>query len=240
MATSTKFDTFAESLKTFLGDNNTLIKRQFLLHKIRTAWPNIAGRLAEHCQPLKIEGQRLVIVADNAPLTNQLFMVKLNLLQKVNAVLLGEYVFLDLSFVSGSLVEFAEAQEQEEQEVIYDFVPCPKCGGKMESWRHQCFDCDKEEQTQREEKLKQQLKATPWLKFAEIKIPGLDELTFHRVRSVLADYYFERVRLKAATEQEQLQAVLFYTQKLPEDISNDEYRKTLAILAKEDELKELE
>lgn len=238
MVQSTKFDSFQNSLKFFLGDNNTLIKRQFLLHKIRVVWPEIAGKLSEHCQPLRIDGKRLVIVADNAPLTNQLFMVKTNLLQKVNAKLAGEYVFLDMSFVSGSLLKNESVIEEEQEEEIYTLVACPKCGGKMESWRKLCFDCDREEQQQREQKLRQQLKATPWLKFEEIKIEGLDKLTFYRIRDVLADYYFERVRLKTATEQDQLQAVLLYTKKLPEEISNDEYKMTLAILAKEDELKE--
>lgn len=238
MVQSTKFDSFQNSLKTFLGDNNTLIKRQFLLHKIRVVWPEIAGKLSEHCQPLRIDGKRLVIVADNAPLTNQLFMVKTNLLQKVNAKLAGEYVFLDMSFVSGSLLKNESVAEEEQEEETYTLVACPKCGGKMESWRKLCFDCDREEQQQREQKLRQQLKATPWLKFEEIKIDGLDKLTFHRIRDVLADYYFEKVRLKTATEQDQLQAVLLYTKKLPEEISNDEYKMTLAILAKEDELKE--
>lgn len=238
MVQSTKFDSFQNSLKIFLGDNNTLIKRQFLLHKIRVVWPEIAGKLSEHCQPLRIDGKRLVIVADNAPLTNQLFMVKTNLLQKVNAKLAGEYVFLDMSFVSGSLLKNESVAEEEQEEETYTLVVCPKCGGKMESWRKLCFDCDREEQQQREQKLRQQLKATPWLKFEEIKIDGLDKLTFHRIRDVLADYYFEKVRLKTATEQDQLQAVLLYTKKLPEEISNDEYKMTLAILAKEDELKE--
>ena len=238
MVQSTKFDSFQNSLKTFLGDNNTLIKRQFLLHKIRVAWSEIAGKLSEHCQPLRIDGKRLVIVADNAPLTNQLFMVKTNLLQKVNAKLAGEYVFLDMSFVSGSLLKNESVIEEEQEEETFTLVACPKCGGKMESWRKLCFDCDREEQQQREQKLRQQLKATPWLKFEEIKIEGLDKLTFHRIRDVLADYYFEKVRLKTATEQDQLQAVLLYTKKLPEEISNDEYKMTLAILAKEDELKE--
>lgn len=238
MVQSTKFDSFQNSLKTFLGDNNTLIKRQFLLHKIRVAWPEIAGKLSEHCQPLRIDGKRLVIVADNAPLTNQLFMVKANLLQKVNAKLTGEYVFLDMSFVSGSLQKNESVAEEEKEEETYTLVACPKCGGKKESWRKLCFDCDREEQQEREQKLRQQLKATPWLKFEEIKIEGLDKLTFHRIRDVLADYYFEKVRLKTATEQDQLQAVLFYMKKLPEEISNDEYKMTLAILAKEDELKE--
>lgn len=238
MVQSTKFDSFQNSLKTFLGDNNTLIRRQFLLHKIRVAWPEIAGKLSEHCQPLRIDRKRLVIVADNAPLTNQLFMVKTNLLQKVNAKLVGEYVFLDMSFVSGSLLKNESVAEEEQEEATYTLVACPKCGGKMESWRKLCFDCDREEQQQREQKLRQQLKATPWLKFEEIKIDGLDKLTFHRIRDVLADYYFEKVRLKTATEQDQLQAVLLYTKKLPEEISNDEYKMTLAILAKEDELKE--
>lgn len=238
MVQSTKFDSFQNSLKTFLGDNNTLIKRQFLLHKIRVVWPEIAGKLSEHCQPLRIDGKRLVIVADNAPLTNQLFMVKTNLLQKVNAKLAGEYVFLDMSFVSGSLLKNESVAEEEQEEATYTLVVCPKCGGKMESWRKLCFDCDREEQQQREQKLRQQLKATPWLKFEEIKIEGLDKLTFYRIRDVLADYYFEKVRLKTATEQDQLQAVLLYTKKLPEKISNDEYKMTLAILAKEDELKE--
>lgn len=238
MVQSTKFDSFQNSLKTFLGDNNTLIKRQFLLHKIRVVWPEIAGKLSEHCQPLRIDGKRLVIVADNAPLTNQLFMVKTNLLQKVNVKLADEYVFLDMSFVSGSLLKNESVAEEEQEEETYTLVACPKCGGKMESWRKLCFDCDREEQQQREQKLRQQLKATPWLKFEEIKIEGLDKLTFHRIRDVLADYYFEKVRLKTATEQDQLQAVLLYTKKLPEEISNDEYKMTLAILAKEDELKE--
>lgn len=143
-----------------------------------------------------------------------------------------------MSFVSGSLLKNELVIEEEQEEETYTLVACPKCGGKMESWRKLCFDCDREEQQQREQKLRQQLKATPWLKFEEIKIEGLDKLTFHRIRDVLADYYFEKVRLKTATEQDQLQAVLLYTKKLPEEISNDEYKMTLAILAKEDELKE--
>lgn len=238
MVQSLKFNSFEKSLKTFLGDNNTLIKRQYLLYKLRVAWPEIAGKLSEHCQPLKIDGKRLVIVADNSPLTNQLFMIKHNLLQKVNTVLASEYVFLDMAFVSGSLIKIENEIEEQKEEVIYTVELCPKCGGKMESWRNICFDCDREEQQQREQKLRKKLKVTPWLKFEEIKIEGMDKLTFHRVRDVMANYYFEKVRLKTATEQDQLQAVLFYTKKLPEEINDDEYKKTLAILAKEDEFKE--
>ena len=86
MVPSTKFLSFQEVLKSTMQDKNSVIYRQYIIHKIREGWQDIAGKLAEHSSPGKIDKSRLIVTADSAPLANQLFMIKRELLKKVNGI----------------------------------------------------------------------------------------------------------------------------------------------------------
>lgn len=238
MVPSTKFLSFQEVLKSTLQDKNSVIYRQYLIHKIREGWQDIAGKLAEHSSPGKIDKSRLIVTADSAPLANQLFMIKRELLKKVNQFLKSEYVFLDMSFVSGSVKKSGEAppQEEEEEEIIY--VNCPRCQTKIPSTQKLCFNCLREIKLQRESELKKELINAPWLKFENIKTEGIDKITFHQMRDNIAGYYYEKVRKEIADEKEKLQAVLFYSQKEPDKISIELNEQIIAILKNDERIKE--
>lgn len=240
MEQSTKFESFKDTFDKLIGGNNTILHQQFLLYKIGKAWQDIAGKLAEHCSPLRIDKSRLIIATDNAPLANQLFMVKRDLLKKVNTFLEGKYVFLDMSFVSGvSLKKFTtDTIPQDESQEKVEFINCPQCGALMDSRLTKCFNCLREEKLNSEEQLQKELINVPWLTFEDIKIPQIDKLVFERIYNSIAGLYFERVRTGSATEMDKLQAVLFYTKKKPAEISQALSELTLAILTNDERIKE--
>ena len=239
MEQSVTLESFKNSLIKFIGTNNSNIRKQFLLYHLRKNWSVVTGNFSNHCWPATISEGRLIVGVDNAPLANQLFIVKAELVKKVNQILQGRYILRDMTFKSGLKIE-EFTLEKEEQEKEYYIITCPKCGGKMESWRQICFECDREEQSEKREKLKKELKFTPWIKYEQITTEGIDKLTFDQERDILENYYYEKIRRKEADEEDKIQAVLFYTKKLPVEISDEENKMVLAILAKEDDYKELE
>ncbi len=239
MEQSFTLESFKNSLTKFIGNNNSNIRKHFLLYHLRKNWPVVTGKFSNHCWPATISEGRLIVGVDNAPLANQLFMVKTELIKKANQIFQGKYILRDITFKSGlKIEEFTQKEEKEEK--IYSIVICPKCGGKMESWRQICFECDREEQLEKKEKLKRELKLAPWIKYEQITTEGIDKLTFSQERDILANYYYEKIWRREAGEEDKIQAVLFYTKKLPAEISDEENKMVLAILAKEDEYKELE
>ncbi|MDO4935230.1 MAG: DUF721 domain-containing protein [Phascolarctobacterium sp.] len=239
MEQSVTLESFKNSLTRFIGTNNSNIGKQYLLYYLRKNWSVVAGKFSNHCWPATISEGRLIVGVDNAPLANQLFMVKTELVKKVNQIFQGKYILRDMSFKSGLKVE-EFISEKEKEEKNYSIINCPKCGGKMESWRKNCFECDREVQSEKREKLKKELKLAPWIKYEQITTEDVDKLTFNQERDILANYYYEKIRRKEASEEDKIQAVLFYTKKLPVEISAEENKMVLAILAKEDEYKELE
>lgn len=239
MEQSVTLESFKNSLIRFIGTNNSIIRKQYLLHHLRKNWSEVAGKFFNHCWPAIISESRLIVGVDNAPLANQLFIVKKELIKKVNKIFKGKYILRDITFKSGLKVEESTFKEEKEEK-DYSLVACPKCGGKMESWRQICFECDREVQLEKKEKLKKELKLAPWIKYEQITTEDVDKLTFNQERDVLANYYYEKIRRKEASEEDKIQAVLFYTRKLPVEISSEENKRVLAILAKEDEYKELE
>lgn len=219
-------------------ENNTVLHRQFLLHNIRKQWQDIMGKLADHCYPLNIQEGRLIIGVDSASLANKLYMVQMELLQKINKFLHGEAIILRLNFVAGSSTKKYKISEEEEKEEILSEakISCPKCGGKMENWRDICFSCYQEEQQKKVKELRQILLKIPWTKCEGKSLE--ERVFFSRTRENLAETFYEKIRLKTATDEEKILAVLFYTYKKPEEISREMFVQTLAILANENELKE--
>lgn len=221
--------------------NQTIFHRQFLLYKLRKNWQNIMGKLAEHCYPLNVQDGRLIIGVDSAALSNQLFMMQTELLKIINDSLRGEAVFLKLNFVAGfSMKMFSSMQSQDEDKEEENYsdvkITCPQCGGKMESWRKVCFSCYQKQLNEKAVELRKVLRITPWLKCDEENIE--EQIFFSRTRENLAETYYEKVRSKTASEEEKILAVLFYTEKKPEEISQEIFEQTLAIISREDNIKE--
>lgn len=239
MEQSVTLESFKNSLTRFVGTNNSTIRKQYLLYYLRRNWSEVIGKFSNHCWPATISEGRLIVGVDNAPLANQLFMIKTELIKKVNQIFQGKYILRDMTFKSGLKIEEFNFEE-EPKEKKYSIVTCPKCGGKMESWRQICFECSREVQFEKRKELKKELKLAPWIKYEQITTEGIDKLTFNQERDILANYYYEKIRRKEASEEDKIQAVLFYTKKLPVEISAEENKMVLAILAKEDEYKELE
>lgn len=219
-------------------ESNSIFHLQFLLHNIRKQWQNIIGNLAEHCYPLNIQEGRLIIGVDSASLANKLFMVQTELLRKINIALHGEAIILKLNFVAGSSIIKYAVPEDKVKDSIPDEpkIPCPKCGGKMENWRDVCFSCYQQEQQEKANKLRQILLKVPWMKCEGKSLE--EKVFFCRTRENLAEIFYNKIRLKTATDEEKILAVLFYTYKKPEEISREMFKQTLAILANGDKLKE--
>jgi len=221
--------------------NSSIFHRQFLLYNLRKKWSEIMGKLAEHCYPLNIQDERLIIGVDSASLTNRLYIMRIELLEKINYSFCGEIKFSNLSFVACSSLKnlsYFENNENESEENFSDEpkIICPKCGGKMESWRDVCFSCYQEQQREKTSKLRIDLLKTPWLKCED---ESLDErVFFNRTKENLAEIYYEKIRLQIASDEEKILAVLFYTGKKPEEISKEIFQQTLKILSKKEEIKE--
>lgn len=240
MAQSQKFSQVKNIFSNIFA-NQTIFHRQFLLHNIRKKWPEIMGKLAEHCYPLNVQEGRLVVGVDSAALTNQLYMMQTELLKKVNDSLHGEATLLKLNFVAGSSLKKFSVQEddrdkEEEKLVNEPKITCPKCGGKMESWRDVCFSCYQEQQREKTANLRKVLLTTPWLKCEEESLE--ERVFFSRTKENLAEDYYEKVRQQTATEEEKILAVLLYTEKKPVEISQEICQQTLAIISNEDKIKE--
>jgi len=240
MDKSSKLENFQGIVSDLISDKNSLLYKKFLLFKIGSAWPEIAGNLANHCSPLRLDKTKLIVGVDSAPLANQLFMVKQELLKKVNSFLKGEYVFLDLKFVSEVRLATYPAREilkREEGEKI-TLKECPLCGVEIDSRKELCFTCQQEREQKIEKEIKKIILDAPWIKTKEMKVEGADDLTIDRVREDLAGLYYEKVRNGTANDKDKILAVLFYTGKKPDEISQELNDQVLAILANDERIKE--
>jgi hypothetical protein len=73
----------SEVIASWLKENN--LENRYLQTDIKMAWEEIMGPLiARHTLGISLENRILKIRVDNAPLRNQLFMSKAQILKKVN------------------------------------------------------------------------------------------------------------------------------------------------------------
>ena len=105
MEQSVTLESFKNSLTRFVGTNNSAIRKQYLLYYLRRNWSEVIGKFSNHCWPATISEGRLIVGVDNAPLANQLFMVKTELIKKVNQIFKGKYILRDMTFKSGLKIE---------------------------------------------------------------------------------------------------------------------------------------
>ncbi len=214
------------------------VKEAYLLHFLQEHWEEICGpALAKNCSILKLQGQVLTIRTANSLLANELFMMKKLFLQKINAFLLGQVVVKDLLFTATGQVERYTRQEGEAFETPHIEVQswqerkCPRCGARMHQGDEYCTVCQRQLHEELELKLGEILRLEPWLTYENcLNYYKCDKITFTAVKDRLKNFYYERVRLGFADEQECRMAVLFLLGEHPAEIDEKSYNNALEYL----------
>lgn len=212
-------------------------KYLYLQYYLQVHWVDICGsNLAKRCSVEKLTGEELYIRTANSLLANELFMMQSLFLQKINAYLLGALIIKRLFFHTGSYYRKVEHAQrlQEEKPLVFEYTICPKCGARMTKGLRICSVCDREERNQLRQYLAELLRIQPWLTYDDCKAYyKCDKILFTAVKDNLKNYYFEKVRLGYADKKESLLAVLFLTEKQPEQLTQAMYENALAYLRRD-------
>ena len=214
------------------------VKEAYLLHFLQEHWLEICGaHLAKQCSIARLQGRVLTIRTANSLLANELFMMKKLFLQKINAFLLGQVVVTDLLFTATGQIESYPQQEQEDfatphvEEQAWSERPCPRCGVRMRAGDSYCTVCQRQLQEELELQLGELLRLEPWLTYENcLNYYKCDKITFTAVQERLKNFYYERVRLGFADEQECRMAVLFLLGRHPTEIDEKAYNNALEYL----------
>ena len=201
------------------------LKYAYLQHYLEAKWTEIVGaNLARSCSIEKIVG-------------NELYMMQALFLQKINAFLLGRLIIKKVYFHTGGFIRRQQAKKQAEEQAQLpkpEYTKCPRCGARMEKGPAMCSICEREERDRLRGNITELLRIQPWLSYEECQaFYKCDRILFNAVRDGLKSYYFEKVRQGFATKKDELMAVLFLSEKQPEEITTKIYENTLAYLRKD-------
>lgn len=214
------------------------LKYAYLQHYLETKWTEIVGKnLARSCSIEKIVGNELYIRTASSLLANELYMMQSLFLQKINAFLLGRLIIKKVYFHTGGFIRRQQAKKQAEEQAQLpkpEYTKCPRCGARMEKGPAMCSICEREERDRLRGNITELLRIQPWLSYEECQaFYKCDRILFNAVRDGLKGYYFEKVRQGFATKKDELMAVLFLSEKQPEEITTKIYENTLAYLRKD-------
>lgn len=214
------------------------LKYAYLQHYLETKWTEIVGKnLARSCSIEKIVGNELYIRTASSLLANELYMMQSLFLQKINAFLLGRLIIKKVYFHTGGFIRRQQAKKQAEEQAQLpkpEYTRCPRCGARMEKGPAMCSICEREERDRLRGNITELLRIQPWLSYEECQaFYKCDRILFNAVRDGLKGYYFEKVRQGFATKKDELMAVLFLSEKQPEEITTKIYENTLAYLRKD-------
>lgn len=214
------------------------LKYAYLQHYLESKWTEIVGKnLARSCSIEKIVGNELYIRTASSLLANELYMMQSLFLQKINAFLLGRLIIKKVYFHTGGFIRRQQAKKQAEEQAQLpkpEYTKCPRCGARMEKGPAMCSICEREERDRLRGNITELLRIQPWLSYEECQaFYKCDRILFNAVRDGLKGYYFEKVRQGFATKKDELMAVLFLTEKQPEEITTKIYENTLAYLRKD-------
>lgn len=214
------------------------LKYAYLQHYLEDKWTEIVGKnLARSCSIEKIVGNELYIRTASSLLANELYMMQSLFLQKINAFLLGRLIIKKVYFHTGGFIRRQQAKKQAEEQAQLpkpEYTKCPRCGARMEKGPAMCSICEREERDRLRGNITELLRIQPWLSYEECQaFYKCDRILFNAVRDGLKGYYFEKVRQGFATKKDELMAVLFLSEKQPEEIITKIYENTLAYLRKD-------
>lgn len=214
------------------------LKYAYLQHYLEDKWTEIVGaNLARSCSIEKIVGNELYIRTASSLLANELYMMQALFLQKINAFLLGRLIIKKVYFHTGVFIRRQQAKKKAEEQAQLpkpEYTKCPRCGARMEKGLAMCSICEREERDRLRGNITELLRIQPWLSYEECQaFYKCDRILFNAVRDGLKGYYFEKVRQGFATKKDELMAVLFLSEKQPEEITTKIYENTLAYLRKD-------
>lgn len=192
------------------------VKINYYLYFLEEHWSEICGEnLAKQCSPAELNGSTLKIKTSSSLFSNELFMMKRILLEKINKILDNSFVIKDLTFYTGKInlrKQKIVADVLEEQ--IYAIVNCPICGAKMRADNDICSVCAREKKQELQSQVTELLKIQPWLKYEECrKYIKCDRILFNDAKEILQNYYFEKVRRGYAEAIDNYMAVMLLTEK---------------------------
>lgn len=210
------------------------VKYAYLQHFLELHWSEIVGQnLSCSCSIEKIDGNEIYIRTKNSMLANELYMMKNLFLQKINSFLLGRIIIKKVYFHTGSL-KYSKNKIEDKELPVIEYIKCPNCGARMEKGMRICSVCEREQRNQLRSKIAELLRIQPWLKYNDcIAYYKCDKILFTAVKDDLKNYYFEKVRHGFADKKESLLAVLFLTEKHPEELTSDLYERVLAYLRRD-------
>ena len=213
------------------------IQTIYLNHLLEADWQQICGsNLARQCLPEKLVGQELHIKTANSMLANELYMMQSLFLQKVNTFLAGRAVVKKLYFHTGSLNR-RQSRRKATQAVaakVFAYTTCPKCGAKMLQGETVCSICQRAERDEMRAKVAELLRIQPWLRNEDcLTYYKCDKILFTAVKDNLKNYYFEQVRLGFADKRQSMLAVMFLTEKQPQEITPALYSNVLEFLRRD-------
>lgn len=111
---------------------------------------------------------------------------------------------------------------------------CPFCGAYLKNSKEKiCYLCRMELKNKKEIEIRKKIKKEPWIRWSDLnRIIACDEIDFNFIKSDMESYYFEKVRLKRADENEEKFAVQLKAGKPFALISEKEYENILKFLQK--------
>ena len=121
-------------------------------------------------------------------------------------------------------------------EKLYDegiIKKCPVCGNYLKNNEKICYICERKRLQELEHKIWNQIHKEPWIKWYDLnKIIKCNEGEFKVIQNDIKLYYFEKIRLKTADEQEEKLGVQIKTEKPLALIKEKEYENILKFLQK--------
>ena len=145
----------ATGLKACLNQLQQHWRREENLAALWQAWPGIAGpQLAPHCQPLRLQGGRLVVGASHAQWLQALRYNKHRLLGALRGAGFSVKDLVLQQHQPGALPAFGREEEAEiwaqhpSRVDVFGMAGCPSCGrpapaGELQRWGH-CSFCQRE------------------------------------------------------------------------------------------------
>lgn len=110
---------------------------------------------------------------------------------------------------------------------------CPVCGEYLKNNETICYICERKRIQELENRIWDQIHKEPWIKWYDLnKIIKCDEGEFKIIKNDIKLYYFEKIRLQTADEQEQKLGVQLKAEKPLALIKEKEYENILKFLQK--------
>lgn len=146
-------------------------------------------------------------------------------------------LFLKFSHIKNEKVRNAIISVEEKRlglEKLYSkgkIKKCPLCGNYLKNKDKVCYICERKRIQKLEHKIWNQIQKEPWIKWHDFKkIMPCSEIEFNVIRNDIKMYYFEKIRLKTADEQEKRTGIQLQAEKPLALIKEKDYDNILKFL----------